>query len=149
MSFVNTETRYGALPQTLHWLTVICVMVGWLLGQFMDDFLARASALSAHIVLGEFVIILLAGRLLWRLADRPPAPLPSRFGRAAEIAAKLGHLVLYALLLAVPFVGIVALLKRGDALPIFGVWHVVSPWPADRAAAHGVLEVHEFSPTRC
>jgi cytochrome b561 len=147
MSFVNTETRYGALPQTLHWLTVICVMVGWLLGQFMDDFpkgVARASALSAHIVLGEFVIILLAGRLLWRLADRPPAPLPSRFGRAAEIAAKLGHLVLYTLLLAVPFVGIVALLKRGDALPIFGVWHVVSPWPADRAAAHGVLEVHEL-----
>jgi cytochrome b561 len=50
---------------------------------------------------------------------------------------------LYALLLAVPIVGIVAQLKRGNALPIFGVWHLASPWPADRAAAHSAIEVHE------
>jgi cytochrome b561 len=78
------------------------------------------------------------------LRQSPPVPLPTRFGRAGEIAAKLGHVVLYALLLAVPFVGIVALLERGRALPIFGVWHFVSPWPADRAAAHRVMEVHEL-----
>jgi cytochrome b561 len=67
MQLVNTETRYGALPQALHWLTVICVVAGWLLGQSMDDFpkgVARASAFSTHIVLGEFVIILLVARLL-------------------------------------------------------------------------------------
>jgi len=45
---------------------------------------------------------------------------------------------------AVPIVGIVAQLKRGNALPIFGVWHLASAWPADRAAAHSVMEVHEL-----
>jgi len=147
MQLVNTETRYGALPQALHWLTAICVAVGWLLGQFMDDFpkgVARASAFSTHLALGELVIILLVVRLLWRFANRPPALMPTRFGLAGEIAARLGHVILYALLLAVPFVGIVALLKRGHALPIFGVWQVASPWPADRAAAHSVMEVHEL-----
>ena len=87
---------------------------------------------------------MLAVRLLWRFANRPPALLPTRFGRAGEIAATLGHYALYALLLAVPIVGIVAQLKRGNALPIFGVWHLASPWPADRAAAHSVMEVHEL-----
>jgi cytochrome b561 len=147
MQLANTETRYGALPQALHWLTVICVVVGWLLGQFMDDFpkgVVRASAFSAHVMLGEFVIILLVVRLLWRFANRPPTPLPTRFGRTDEMAAKLGHAVLYTLLLAVPFVGIVALLRRGRALPIFGAWQFASPWPADRAAAHSVMEVHEL-----
>jgi cytochrome b561 len=147
MQLANTEARYGALPQALHWLTVISVAVGWLLGQFMDDFpkgVARDTAFATHVALGEFVIVLLALRLLWRLFDRPPALLPTRFGRAAEIAATLTHYALYALLLAVPLVGIVAQLKRGDALPIFGVWRLASPWPADRTAAHSVMEVHEL-----
>jgi len=149
MQLVNTDTRYGVLPQALHWATVICVVAGWLLGQFIDDFpkgVARDSAFTTHVALGEFVLVLLAVRLLWRFANRPPALLPTRFGRAGEVAATFGHYALYALLLAVPIVGIVAQLKRGNALPIFGVWHLGSPWPADRAAAHSVIEVHELQP---
>jgi cytochrome b561 len=115
--------------------------------QFIDDFpkgVARDSAFATHVALGEFVLVLLAVRLLWRFANRPLALLPTRFGGAGEIAATFGHYALYALLLAVPIVGIVAQLKRGNALPIFGVWHLASPWPADRAAAHSVMEVHEL-----
>ena len=126
MQLVNTETRYGAVAQASHWATVICVAAGWLLGQFIDAFpkgVARDSAFATHIALEELVLALLAARLLWRLANRPPPLLPTRCGRAGEIAATLGHYVLYALLLAVPIVGIVAQLKRGNALPIFGVWH--------------------------
>ena len=147
MQLGNTETRYGALSQAMHWATVICVVAGWLLGQFMDNFpkgIARDLALTAHIALGEFVLVLLAVRLFWRRFNRPPALVSTRFGRAGEIAATLGHYALYALLLAVPIVGIVAQFKRGNALPIFGVWHFASPWPADRAAAHSVTEVHEL-----
>jgi cytochrome b561 len=147
MQLVNTEARYGAFPQALHWFTVISVVVGWLLGQFIDSFpkgVVRDSAFATHVALGELVLVLLALRLLWRLFNRPPTLLPTRFGRAGEIAAALGHTALYALLLAVPIVGIVAQFKRGNALPIFGVWHIASPWPADRAVAHSVTEVHEL-----
>ena len=115
MQLVNTDTRYGVLPQVLHWATVICVVAGWLLGQFIDDFpkgVACDFAFATHVALGEFVLVLLAVRLLWRFANRPPALLPTRFGRAGEIAATFGHYALYALLLAVPIVGIVAQLKR-------------------------------------
>lgn len=147
MQWVNTERRYGAFAQTLHWATVVCVVAGWLLGQFIDDFpkgVVRQSAFATHVALGEFVLVLLAARLLLRFANRPPALLPTRLGRAGEIAATLAHYVLYALLLAIPIVGIVAQFERGNALPIFGVWQVASPWPADRAAAHSVTEVHEL-----
>jgi cytochrome b561 len=145
MQWVNTEARYGALSQALHWATAICVTVGWLLGQFMGVFpkgVARECASSIHIALGEFVIVMFAARLLWRFANPPPA-LPI-LGRAGEIAATLGHYALYALLLAVPIVGIVVQLKRGNALPVFGVWHLASPWPADRVAAHSLREAHKL-----
>ena len=61
-----------------------------------------------------------------------------------KIASRLGHYTLYALLVAVPFLGIIVQLKRGNDLPVFGLWNFVSPWPADRATARSVLEVHEL-----
>jgi cytochrome b561 len=146
MQLGNSDARYGVIPQTIHWLTVIFIAVGWLLGWFMDDFpkAARPIVLLAHMTLGQFVIALLVIRLVWRFADPPPLPEKIRFGRLHEIAAKLSHYALYALLLAVPFVGIIVQLKRGNALPIFGVWNFTSPWPADRATARSALRAHEY-----
>jgi cytochrome b561 len=146
MQWRNSETRYGTAPQTIHWLTVIFIAVGWLLGWFIDDFpkAAHSYVLLAHMTLGQCVIALLVIRLVWRFADPPPPAEKTRFGRAHELAAKFSHFALYALLLAVPFAGIVAQLKRGNALPIFGIWNFTSPWPADRATAKSVLRVHEY-----
>jgi cytochrome b561 len=123
------------------------VVVGWLLGQLIDAFPKgppQEWALWTHMILGESVMLFLIARLIWRIADPPPPLEPTRFGRALATASKLGHSMLYALLLAVPFVGIVVQLKRGNPLPIFGVWTFASPWPADRATAPSVLEVHEL-----
>jgi cytochrome b561 len=145
MQVANTDTRYGAFPQALHWLTAICVIVGWLLGQFIDAFPKgppRAWALWTHMTLGECVMLFLIARLVWRIADPPPPLEPTRFGRPLALASKLGHYILYALLLAVPCLGIIAQLKRGNPLPIFGAWDVASPWPADRATARSLREVH-------
>jgi cytochrome b561 len=147
MQLTNSKFGYGALPQALHWLTGICVIAAWLLGQFIDAFHEgppRAAALTAHIALGESVMVFLVARLVWRIADPPPPLEPTRFGRLLEIASRVSHYALYALLVVVPFVGIVVQLKRGNALPIFGAWSFASPWPTDRATARSVLEVHEL-----
>jgi cytochrome b561 len=61
-----------------------------------------------------------------------------------EIAAKLSHFALYALLAIVPFLGIIVQLKRGHDLPIFGIWDFVSPWPADRALSRTLLGLHSY-----
>ena len=98
MQLGNSDARYGVIPQTIHWLTVIFIAVGWLLGWFMDDFpkAARSYVLLAHMTLGQCVIALLVIRLVWRFADPPPPPEKTRFGRLHEVAAKLSHYALYA-----------------------------------------------------
>jgi len=146
MQLRNSTTHYGVLPQAIHWLTAIFVVAGWLLGTFIDDFSrpVHAAMLVVHMALGQCVIALLAIRLAWRFIDPPPPPEKTRFGHMQERAATLIHYALYALLLAVPCLGIIVQLTRGNALPIFGVWDVVSPWHADRALARSVLKVHEY-----
>jgi cytochrome b561 len=146
MQFRNTADGYGAISQSLHWLTVGLVLLAWLLGEFGDAFPrgpARAGALFVHNSAGLAVLAVLALRLAWRLFDPPPPPVPTLFGVWLDRLARLGHYALYALLVAAPAVGIVLQFARGDALPVFGLFEIASPWPADRAFARSVKEVHE------
>ena len=105
MQLVNSPSRYGAIPQALHWLTAICVIAGWLLGQFIDAFPKgppRAFAFWTHMTLGECVMVFLVARLIWRFANPPPPVEPTQFGRPLEIASRVSHWALYLLLIAVP-----------------------------------------------
>ena len=146
MRFRNSPDGYGAIPQALHWLTVALVVLAWALGTF-DDALpkgaARAAGLFVHISVGVAILAVLVARLLWRLADPPPPPEPTVLGVWLDWAGRLAHYALYALLIAAPVAGIVLQFARGDALPLFGLSEIPSPWIADRAFARSVKEVHE------
>jgi cytochrome b561 len=147
MKFMNSPQRYGAMSQTLHWLTVILVVLAWALGE-ADDILPKGPALAAgllvHIWAGNAVICLVGVRFLWRLLDPPPAPERTALGAWLDRAGRLAHYLLYALLLAAPVAGIALQFARGDTLPVFGIFEIASPWMADRAFARSVKGVHEL-----
>lgn len=147
MQLMNSMSRYGAGPQIVHWLTALFVIVGWLLGQF-GDYLPRgpirAAGVFTHMTLGQCVFILLVVRFAWRLANPPPPAEFTPLGSVLVVAAKLSHFMLYALLFAVPLLGIIVQLKRGHSLPLLGLWQFQSPWPADRVMARSILHVHHF-----
>jgi len=146
MQFRNSADGYGAIAQSLHWLTVVLVAIAWTLGTF-DDVLpkgaARAVGLFVHISAGVAILGALVARVLWRMADPPPQPAPTMLGIWGANAGRLAHYALYALLVAVPIAGIVLQFARGNALPLFGLAEIPSPWIADRTYARSAKEVHE------
>jgi cytochrome b561 len=132
----------------MHWITVVLVILAWLLGQFDDVFpkgAARAAALFVHNSAGLAVIGILVLRLFWRFADPPPPIEHTILGAWLDRAGRLAHYLLYALLVAVPISGIVLQFARGDALPLFGLTEIASPWVRDRAFARSVKEIHEVA----
>jgi cytochrome b561 len=146
MRLRNSPDGYGAIPQLLHWATVLLVGLAWMLGTVGDELPkggTRAAGLFVHISAGLAVLVLLGGRLLWRLADSPPPADPTAFGPWLDRAARFAHYVLYAALLGVPVTGILLQFARGNALPVFGVMEIASPWLADRAISAPLKEVHE------
>jgi cytochrome b561 len=143
MQLTNSPSRYGAVPQSVHWLTAVFVVVGWLIGQFGDVLpkgSARDTGLLVHMGLGQCVIVLLVFRVIWRLANPPPPPEKTPLGRLLEIVAQVSHVTLYALLITVPFLGIIVQLKRAGELPLFGLWPL--PSPVDRATSRTILSLH-------
>lgn len=152
MQILNSPTRYGANAQSFHWFAVALVILAWVLG-VSDDLLprgsARATGLYIHITAGLLVIVLTVMRLLYRTADSSPSAANTEFGNGSlagwmGLGAKLAHLGLYLLLVAVPLVGIAVQFARGNPLPVFGLFDIASPWSADRAFARNLKGIHEL-----
>lgn len=151
MQLFNSTKNYGAISQALHWLTVLLVAFAWALGVFNEVLPKggpRDAGLFVHISAGNAILAILIARIIWRQADPSPPPEATDFGawmgKWLDPAARVAHFALYALLVAVPVAGIVLQFARGDALPLFGLTELPSPWPKDRAFAHNVKEVHEM-----
>jgi len=146
MRFRNSPQSYSTVSKFLHWLTVALVIAAWLLGTFGDELprgAARSTGLFVHIFAGLGILIALVARLLWRVIDPPPQPEITPFGGWLELLGKLTHVALYVLLAATPILGILLQFARGDALPVFGLTEIASPWAMDRSFARSIKEVHE------
>lgn len=147
MGWRNDAQGYGSIAKLLHWTAAACVLAAWLIGVIGDDPFPKpwkGAILFTHISFGLVVLALLFGRLGWRVASPAPAAIATRFDPWMAVAALAARVLLYALLLLVPLTGIVLQFARGQAVPLFGLYEIASPWVRDRAFARSVKEVHEI-----
>lgn len=139
----DTHQYYGTVSRLLHWLTalgfagILTTIALWTIYEGEE----WAGALfGVHKSIGFALLVLIAVRVVWMLINftkRPPAD---------SIAAKLGHLALYALMVAVPVIGMIRQYGGGRGpLKVFGIEVMQgSPekieWMANLGnAAHGKL----------
>ena len=122
--------RYTGTAMALHWLVALLVignlLLVWCIG-LLPDTMVR-PAIDTHKSIGITVLGLVLLRVLWR-ASHPPPPLPGTYPRAERWLAHGAHLVLYALILALPLSGWIhdSAFKDAAAHPLrlFGL----VPWP--------------------
>jgi cytochrome b561 len=147
MGWRNDTEGYGSVAKLLHWAAAASVLAACLIGVVGDDPFPetwKGAILFTHVSFGLVVLALLLGRLGWRLAGPAPPAIATPFEPWTGRAALATHILLYALLLMVPISGIVLQFARGQALPLFGLYEIASPWVRDRAFSRSVKEVHEL-----
>lgn len=110
--------RYSKFMMILHWLTALCVVIAWFLGEGGPEVMKNPPTL--HFVFGLTVLVLVVPRLIARLAGGAP-PLDPRSAPLLQLAAKAGHAVLYAFLIAMPISGWYAASALGIPVRIWGV----------------------------
>jgi cytochrome b561 len=96
---------FTILSRTLHWTMAAMILAMLFIGIGMVGSLADYHWLiSIHKPLGILVLVLVSIRLVNRLLN-PPPPLPDGMPGWQRFAAHGSHIVLYALMFAVPLVG--------------------------------------------
>jgi cytochrome b561 len=122
LTLLSTPTRYGAVAQSFHWLTVALVGAAYIISSGGPERRVyspeRATELSVHETLGTLVIAVLLLRLLWRLIDHVPQepPMPGWM----LFLARLVHGLLYALLAAVPLTAVIGAWYEGHPVTFLG-----------------------------
>lgn len=118
MNWLDTKHCYGLVSRVLHWSMALLVVL--MLGSdwWMEDLgrLDEIAAMDLHQSIGMTLLALLAFRLAWRAVNRGyPAP-PNHW----RMAARLGHLILYTLLLVIPLSGLLVAWGSGEGMTLFG-----------------------------
>jgi cytochrome b561 len=119
-------TGYPSTSKWLHWIIAACVLTTAPVAIAMDrvgEGPLQDSLYNLHKSLGVLIVVLMAFRLINRIAVGAPSPDPAieRWQRAASSAV---HGLIYVLLLAMPVVGYVANSAYGATTPFFGLFEL-------------------------
>lgn len=137
---------YDQVTKALHWSMALLIPAAWVMAIMLENIPreSRGTLMLFHKSTGVLIIALLALRLLWRFTHTAPAPEATPYDPFAQWAAKVGHLALYVLMVAVPLGGIMASFANARGVPFFGLFTIPSPWATKQAFAGQVGEMHEL-----
>lgn len=136
--------RHPAITVALHWGTAAALVVSvsaMLVRDALEERFWRQLLLEVHRQLGLLVLIAVGIRIVLRLT-RGLANHAFDLTRPLRWAAKAGHTVLYAFLLALPLEGWALTNAHGISLSLLGVVHLPALLGADSELADTLADYH-------
>jgi cytochrome b561 len=138
-----TRTNHDPLTRTIHWIVAIAVAAAYAVAVVREelpkgDF--RSFLLGLHMWIGMAVVALSVVRLVWRAAA--PAVTPAPGTPTTRLAAKAAHLALYAALILLPVVGLLAAWGKGRSVTLFGLMPLMLPISIDRETGGRLEDLH-------
>lgn len=143
MNLGSTESEWGAIAQWLHWSMALLIgglmVLGWTAREWpVSPF--KVSLFFWHKSVGLLVLALAMARVFLHLLDRRPAlPATSSWERCL---ARFSHMMLYALMLAMPLSGWVINSAAKFPFLVFGLFPLPALVTADEALAETAKNVH-------
>jgi cytochrome b561 len=137
MALRNSRLRYGTVAVTLHWLIAVAIicMIGF--GYYLSTLPITDPSLyrlvQIHKSIGLTILVLSLLRIAWRLAN-PVPPLPDTLGKPMKVLARATHILLYVLIVAIPFSGWA--MVSASPLGIPTMWFGLFQWPHIAPLAH-------------
>jgi cytochrome b561 len=149
---IPTALRFNLLARLIHWTMAILILTMAFVGIGMVSTVSPKyhELLSLHKSVGILILLLAGARLVNRLLSAPP-PLPADLPNWQQFLAKGSHLILYALMFALPLVGWSMLSAGGYPIVVFGSIHLPPILPQHAAVfallrtSHTLLAVLLFA----
>src|SRR3981081_1994105 len=103
----NASDFWGGPAKLFHWVMAALILAQIALGLMAANWRVSPTKIDLffwHKSTGMLILALVGLRILWRLAN-PTPELPADMAGWERAAARLGHLLLYALMIALPVTG--------------------------------------------
>lgn len=145
MQWINTERGYGWLTITLHWLTVVAIILMLTIGfraemlEEAGDREGRAAAMAWHIGFGAILFPILLARVLTSWFQRRPTPIEQP--QAFKLLASATHQLLLIAILIQIVSGPLAVWSGGRAINVFDAFAIPSPFAERHEGAHEFAEL--------
>lgn len=134
--------RYDTGAIHLHWLIAVLVLCIGAVGLLFEDMpkAVRPTAINLHAIFGLLFFALVIFRIFWRATHTPP-PLPADVDAFSRKASHPLHMLMYAIMLTIPPLGIIAFVWHGRAFN-FGLFTIDFGVKSDRAIFHPAEDYH-------
>jgi cytochrome b561 len=143
------HATYDRVARLLHWVVAALIAaqfaVAWTMPPIHHD-TPPIGLVEWHLSLGTAILAVMAVRLIWRWTH-PAPPLPDTVARPLRLAAHVTHVVLYALLIAIPLLGWVNASSRGYAVSLFGLVALPPLAATGSSIGHSMGDVHSVLAT--
>ena len=143
---MSTPTSHFApLARLLHWLMALMIIAMLFIGAGMAASVSERHAwlLNLHKPLGIAILLLVVVRLFVRFSTRQP-PLPVDLPGVQVLAAKLSHVLLYALMFILPIVGWAMISAAGDPVMLSSSLQLPSILPANPTTFAFLRKAHTY-----
>ena len=126
------HTHFSPLARLLHWTMAPLIIAMLFIGVGMVATVSHAhtTLIAIHKPLGIALLVLVVLRASVRIRRGSP-PLPDEMAVPMRVAAKASHLVLYALMAAMPLIGWAMLSAAGYPITLYGPLHLPPIAPHD------------------
>jgi cytochrome b561 len=142
-----SSSFYRPLQKALHWVTFLLVLGIYGLTYVVDLYPrgdpGRVAIWGLHISFGLALLVLVVLRIIERLRLGAPG-LPSSMNGLEALLAHSAHVILYALLLVIPLLGVTLVWLRGDTLSFFGLFSFPALFAPNKELAGLVKEIHSL-----
>ncbi|MFC6337938.1 cytochrome b [Pseudomonas sp. CCM 7891] len=143
---MNVQSRFfSPLARLLHWLMALMVIAMLFIGAGMAASVSERHEwlLHLHKPLGIAILALVIVRLVVRFSTRQP-PLPVDLPLWQVLAAKVSHVVLYALMLVLPLLGWSMISAAGDPVMLGSSLQLPALVPANAQLFAWLRKAHGF-----
>ena len=123
MALKNTDTSYGWLSKSFHWVVALLIIGLLIVGNIMTDMDrgdTRSTVYGIHKAAGILVLGLAIARLCWRIINVEPTH--ANIARWQKIASHAVHWTLYALMMLMPLSGWAMSSAGGHPVSFFGLF---------------------------
>ena len=150
MALKNTAEHYGSVSITLHWLMALALIGLYFVGDYMVELTYYDKLYHTlpywHKSIGVMMGFALALRLGWLYSHPRPTELPNTPAWQHTLA-RLGHIGLYLLIMALLISGYLISTAKGKGIEVFNWFEIPALLPENSDRGELAGKIHEYSAT--